>query len=93
VLLLAGLISTTEAAEVESNCGMCHQQAPVPDGHPPVAEVSARSCGMCHRPTPEDGYFSAVHTAHTGVGLDCSSCHGAAADEALQQQLNSQLGK
>ena len=93
VLLLAGLVTATDAAEVESNCSMCHQQAPVPAGHPPVAETSVGSCGMCHAAAPEDGYFSVVHTAHVSAGLDCSSCHGDTADESLQQQLNSTIGK
>ena len=93
VLILAGLVTATEAAEVESNCSMCHQQAPVPAGHPPVAETAAKSCGMCHAASGDDGYFAAVHNAHGNAGLDCSSCHGDTANEALQQQLDALLGK
>lgn len=69
VLLLAGLVTATDAAEVESNCSMGHAA------------------------TPEEGYFSAVHTAQGGAGLDSSSCRGDSADESLQQQLNSIFGK
>lgn len=93
MLIVLGLALVVDAAEVESNCSMCHQQAPVPASHPSVAETSVQSCGMCHAAAPQDGYFSAVHFKHASAGLDCSSCHGNAADEALQQQLNSQLGK
>ncbi len=93
MLILPGLALAVEAAEVESNCSMCHQQAPVPAGHPPVAETSVKSCGMCHATSGDDGYFAAVHSAHGSAGMGCNSCHGDAANEALQQQLDELIGK
>lgn len=85
------LSAAENAAAVESDCSMCHAQAPVPDGHPPVGQVSVASCGMCHSAQPDDGYFSAVHTTHVSVGLDCSSCHGDAGTDELRQRLDSSL--
>ena len=93
---VAALLAISEAQplaadEVQSDCAMCHAQAPVPDGHPPVGQVSVAGCGMCHSNQPDDGYFSAVHSAHSNVGLDCSSCHGDAATDDLRKQLDALL--
>lgn len=95
--LLSGLLLlltvAADAAEVESNCTMCHQSAPIPNAHPPVATVSVQSCSMCHAVSTDDGYFRAVHTKHSTAGLNCSSCHGGAADDALQTELNTLLAQ
>jgi len=95
--LLSGLILlltvAASAVEVESNCAMCHQSAPIPDAHPPVATVSAQSCSMCHAVSADDGYFRAVHTKHSSAGLGCSSCHGNAADQDLKAELNTLLAE
>ena len=95
--LLSGLILlltvAASAVEVESNCAMCHQSAPIPDAHPPVATVSAQSCSMCHAVSADDGYFRAVHTKHSSAGLSCSSCHGSAADQDLKAELNTLLAE
>lgn len=95
--LLSGLLLlltvAASAVEVESNCAMCHQTAPVPQAHPPVATVSAQSCSMCHAVGTDDGYFRAVHTNHSSVGLNCSSCHGSTADQDLKAKLNTLLAE
>ena len=95
--LLSGIVLlltvATSGVEVESNCAMCHQSAPVPDAHPPVATVSAQSCSMCHAVGGDDGYFRSVHSKHSSAGLDCSSCHGSAEDDARQAKLNTLLAE
>jgi cytochrome c2 len=91
ILLL--LTVAASGVEVESNCAMCHQSAPVPDAHPPAATVSAQSCSMCHAVSADDGYFRSVHAKHSSAGLDCRSCHGSAADDALQAKLNTLLAE
>ena len=88
-LLATALLSTAavlDAAEVESDCSGCHASAPAPEAHPPVAEVTVAACRMCH--AQGDGYFVAVHDKHGGVGLACASCHGNAAADELQAQLD-----
>lgn len=79
------------AAEQQADCGTCHQQPPVPAGHMPVSEVSVGSCFMCHQANPDDGLFVAIHEKHSS--LDCSHCHGDAADDALRQKLDGMLGR
>jgi hypothetical protein len=95
--LLSGLLLlltvAVSAVEVESDCAMCHQTAPVPQAHPPVATVSVQSCTMCHAASADDGFFRAVHTKHSSAGLACSSCHGSGADEALNAKLNTLLAQ
>ena len=90
-LLLLLLTTAASAAEVESDCAMCHDTAPYPEAHPPVTTVTAASCSMCHAVSADDGYFRSVHTKHSSVGLNCSSCHASAADEALNARLNTLL--
>ena len=64
------------AVEVEDNCAMCHDTAPVPDDHAPMEVMSLDACTMCHEPASGDPFFRAVHTGHLEMGLDCSDCHG-----------------
>jgi hypothetical protein len=48
---------------------------------------------MCHAVSADDGYFRSVHAKHSSAGLDCRSCHGSAADDALQAKLNTLLAE
>jgi hypothetical protein len=62
------------------DCSMCHDEAPLPEGHMPVDEVSVESCGMCHEASGEDPYFRTVHEKH-GEALGCDSCHSDASPD------------
>jgi len=89
LVVLAG--PAARAADAQEGCNTCHEKAPVPAGHMPVTEVSAGSCFLCHQAGPDDGLFVAIHEKH--LTLDCSVCHGEAADDALRQKLDGLLGR
>lgn len=57
----------------DPDCTMCHDAAPVPDGHMEVDEVSVESCTMCHEADGADPFFRALHTKHADLG--CDTCH------------------
>ena len=91
-ILAAGILAsaTLFAADVEVDCTMCHDSAPLPADHMPVDEVSTDSCGMCHVAEGEDPYFRTIHEKH-GEALGCDTCHSDASAESAAR-LKKMLG-
>ncbi len=83
VFLAVGLLASTAllAAEVDVDCTMCHDSAPVPADHMPVDEISNESCAMCHVADGDDAYFRAMHEKH-GEAMGCDTCHSDASVES-----------
>ncbi|MEE4191472.1 MAG: hypothetical protein V2I66_07825 [Halieaceae bacterium] len=91
VFVSAGLLASSAlfAGEVDVDCTMCHDSAPVPADHMPVDEVTTEACGMCHVAEAEDPYFRTIHEKH-GEALGCDTCHTDASAESaarLKQML------
>ena len=92
LFLSVGLFASAAvtAAEVDVDCTMCHDSAPLAADHMPVDEVSTESCGMCHVAEAEDPYFQVIHEKH-GEALGCDSCHTDASAESAAR-LKKMLG-
>ena len=90
LLVIALGTAGTALAGPDVDCTMCHDEAPVPEGHMPVDEVSMESCGMCHEASGDDPYFRTLHEKH-GESLGCDSCHSDASDES-KAKLKEMLG-
>ena len=87
LLFSVGVAAAVNGAEVEDNCAMCHDVAPVSADHMPVDVVSVEECTMCHAPEGDDALFRAIHTTHKAEGVECDSCHAGAADANRLEQL------
>lgn len=83
LLFSAAVLSSAAlyAGEVDVDCTMCHDSAPVPADHMPVDDVSNESCAMCHVADGDDAYFRAMHEKH-GEALGCDACHSDASAES-----------
>ena len=90
VLALAMGVAGMTFAGPDSDCTMCHGEAPVPESHMPVDEVSVESCTMCHEASGEDPFFRTLHEKH-GDALGCDGCHSDASDES-RARLKEMLG-
>lgn len=82
-------VSST-AADVEDNCEMCHDTAPISADHMEVDAISVEECFMCHEAAGDDDLFPVIHTAHEPEDVGCDSCHATEPDKA---ELNKILGK
>ena len=78
VLTLAGGIAPMGAAtevEIQDNCAMCHDKAPVPADHVPIPDRKVTTCRACHAAIGSPALLLAVHGKHLDMGLPCATCH------------------
>ena len=86
------LVALVRAAEVDDNCTMCHDAAPVPSNHMPLDDASLESCQMCHA-GGDTVLVTSVHSAHVPAGLDCETCHSNGVSDAERARLKELLGQ